>query len=225
MEEKTQEEKMREIIEKCKTNHLEVQIILQEIKETAKAISQIDTSLKNLDSLRLKEEEKDKTSYLRFRSFFLASQTEGQSFFLFDETKERGNGIFNMSETGRFLIQLLPHKRGKIEICLNIEDFFLLNDEGTEFKENYLSDMYNLYLKTFKRTNYPSYLYPALIQTKNPNKNAVLSLNSIPSDRRSRKDLLNLIRWLYDLQLASATKVKVLGVNYSNSSLKDCYKN
>jgi hypothetical protein len=59
--------------------------------------------------------------------------------------------------------------------------------------------MYNLYLKTFKRTNYPSYLYPALIQTKNPNKNAVLSLNPIPSSRKSRKDLLNLIRWLYDL--------------------------
>ena len=64
----------------------------------------------------------------------------------------------------------------------------------TEFEENYLSDMYNLYLKTFKRRNYASYLYPALIQTKNTNKNAILFLNPIPSDRKSKKDLLNLIR-------------------------------
>jgi hypothetical protein len=79
---------MREIIEEFKTILLKVQIIMQKIKEKAKAISQIATSLKNLDSLRLKEEEKDKTSYLRFRSFFLASQTEGQSFFLFDGTED-----------------------------------------------------------------------------------------------------------------------------------------
>jgi hypothetical protein len=131
------------------------------------------------------------------RTKFYAAYPKG--IFFEEEIEERGNGILNMSKTGEFLIQLLPHKRGKIEICLNIEDFFLLNDEGTEFEENYLSDMYNLYLKTFKRTNYPSYLYPALIQTKNPNKNAVLSLNPIPSSRKSRKDLLNLIRWLYDL--------------------------
>jgi hypothetical protein len=94
----------------------------------------------------------------------------------------------------------------------------------TEFKENYLSDMYNLYLKTFERRNYASYLYPSLIQIKNPNKKAILFLNSIPSDRKSRKDLLNLIRWLYDFELTPATEIKILCLNYSSSDVKDCYK-